>query len=75
MLEKLWVSEGLVECINEVYDNTSGTDDMRDAVIRIVVKHREELLRKPAYETLLSNGGDFAVDLVAALVHASAELR
>lgn len=66
------MSEGLVECIMEVYNNTSGASDLRTAVIDTVVKHRQDLLGKPAYEALLSNGGDFAVDLVAALVHANA---
>lgn len=61
--------------LNEVYENTSSTDSMRDAVVSIVVEHREELLRKPAYEALMSDGGDFAVDLVIALIHASAKVR
>ena len=74
MLEKLWVSEGLVECISEIYNRTSGTDDIRNAVVSVVVKHREELLRMPAYGALLSDGGDFAVDLVAALVHECANV-
>lgn len=69
------MSEGLVACVNEVYENTSGADAMRDAVVSIIVKHREELLQKPAYEALLLNGGDFAVDLVTALVHASANVQ
>lgn len=55
----------------EVSKNTSGASDLRNAVIDTVVKHRQELLGKPAYEALLFNGGDFAVDLVAALIRAT----
>lgn len=72
-LSKLWMSEGLVDCITEVYNNTPDDSALRTAVVEIVVKHRKDLLRKPAYEALLSNGGDFAVDLVTALVYDNAK--
>jgi hypothetical protein len=67
-LAKLWVSEGLVECITEVYENTLPEDDCpRMAVGRTVTQHHQELLSKRAFQYLLHQGGDLAIDLTQIL--------
>lgn len=67
-LARLWVSERLVECITEVFENTLPEDHgLRNAVVRTVAQHRDELLCKRAFQSLLHQGGDFAVDLMQIL--------
>ena len=52
-LKRLWVSEGLVDCIVEIYNNTCGANDLKAAIVRALIEHRKELLHKPAFEALL----------------------
>lgn len=67
-LTRLWVSKRLVKCITEVFENTLPEDDgLRDAVVRTVAQHREGLLYKRTFQSLLHQGGDFAVDLMQIL--------
>jgi hypothetical protein len=47
---------------------------MRTAVVRIVIEHRHELLSNPAFEHLISEGGDFAVEITGALVQTTAPM-
>ena len=64
-LTRLWVSERLVECIVEIYENTlEEPGGLREVVTRTVAQHREELLCKQAFQSLLHQGGDFVVDLM-----------
>jgi hypothetical protein len=74
LLAKLWLSESLVECVVEVFRNTIKGDGMRTAVVRIVIEHRHELLSNPAFEHLISEGGDFAVEITGALVQTTAPM-
>ncbi|KAI1312950.1 BTB/POZ domain-containing protein [Xylaria venustula] len=67
-LETLWVSELLVDCIREVYACTTPSDNgLRSAVVKIAQTYRVELWKRKAYRDLLSEGGDFVVDLMGTL--------
>ena len=68
-LDELWVSERLVGCIAEIYENTSpeSDDGMRAAVVDTCVRHVDQLLSRKAFLSLIHEGGDFAVGLVRAL--------
>jgi hypothetical protein len=57
-----------VGCIVEVFSNTISGDAMRAALVRSIIEHRKELLGKSAFEHLISDGGDFAVEMTRALV-------
>jgi len=68
-LENLWLTERFVECVAEVYANTSSgvQDGMRAAVVHTCVEHITHLLPGKAFLALLAKGGDFVVDLTRAL--------
>ena len=67
LLERLWFSERFVDCITDVFENTLPEDGLRKAVVRTAAQHRRELLQKRAFQNLLHQGGDFAVDLMQIL--------
>ncbi|KAI0173168.1 BTB/POZ domain-containing protein [Hypoxylon sp. FL1284] len=65
-LQRLWVSELFVDCIREVYSSTSESDKgLRDAVAQAAKEHSSDLWLKKAFQTLVREVGDFAVDLLA----------
>jgi hypothetical protein len=68
-LDELWVSERLVVCIAEIYENTPSENDdgIRAAVVDTCVQHVSQLLSRKAFLSLIHEGGDFAVDLMRAL--------
>ena len=68
-LDELWVSERLVGCIAEIYENTPSENDdgMRAAVVDTCVRHVDQLLSRKAFLSLIHEGGDFSVDLMRAL--------
>ena len=74
-LDDLWVSEGFVNCVAEIYANTPAANDdgMRSAVIDSSLNHVQELLSKKAFSALVEEGGDFALDLVRALAESQKE--
>ncbi|KAI3339743.1 BTB/POZ domain-containing protein [Ustulina deusta] len=64
-LESLWVSELFVDCIREIYASTTTTEHgLRGAVVEAARSHRTQLWEKRAFRDLLSEGGDFVVDLM-----------
>ena len=68
-LDELWISERLVGCIAEIYENTSpkSDDGIRAAVLDTCVRHIDQLLSRKAFLSLIHEGGDFAVSLIQAL--------
>ncbi|KAI1399436.1 BTB/POZ domain-containing protein [Hypoxylon fuscum] len=65
-LQRLWISELLVDCIKEVYSFTDDSGkDLRDAVVEVAKEHFRELWDKIAFQALVRDVGDFAVDLMA----------
>ncbi|KAI0977244.1 BTB/POZ domain-containing protein [Xylaria arbuscula] len=67
-LDILWVSELFVDCIREVYASTTPSDNgLRGAVVKTAQRHLVELWKRKAYRDLLSEGGDFVVDLMGTL--------
>lgn len=66
--EKLWMSEGFLHCIRDVYDSTvHARCKMRATVVEITRKHLNELWKTPLKD-LVRAGGDFAVDLMDQMV-------
>lgn len=66
LLGKLWVSEGFVDCIREVYSTTPNPHDrLRALVSKVAHKHISELWGKEKFREIVQDGGDFAVDLIA----------
>ncbi|KAI0547055.1 BTB/POZ domain-containing protein [Xylaria curta] len=64
-LKKLWVSELLFDCIREIYASTTPLEvGLRNAVVEVVAARRNDLWEKVAFQNLLHDGGDFAVDLL-----------
>ncbi|KAI0416378.1 BTB/POZ domain-containing protein [Xylaria grammica] len=64
-LKHLWVSELLVGCIREVYASTTQPKDrLRSVVVDIVHDYRSTLWQRKAFQDLVYEGGDFAVDLM-----------
>ncbi|TGO45842.1 hypothetical protein BCON_0361g00020 [Botryotinia convoluta] len=67
-LQAHWISDTFPECIREVYltSNSIDANPMRIAVVDTLVSHKA-LLKKPSFQELVRDGGDFAADLVLAL--------
>ncbi|KAI0859613.1 BTB/POZ domain-containing protein [Xylaria cubensis] len=64
-LEELWVSELLFDCIREIYASTTPLEvGLRNAVVEVAAVRRNDLWGKVAFQNLLHDGGDFAVDLL-----------
>jgi len=64
-LQTHWISDTFADCIREVYLSSMDTDpiEIRKTVVDVVSSHRE-LVQKPAFQELIREVGDFAVDLV-----------
>lgn len=68
-LDRLWVSELLVDCIREIYESTTESDHgLRNAVIEVVHTYRDDLWKRKAFRDLISDGGGFAVDLMSEFI-------
>lgn len=64
-IQRLWVSEQLVDCIREIYTSTTESDkELRSAVAEIGFTYRDTLGKKKAFRDLIREGGDFVVDLI-----------
>lgn len=67
-LDALWASDGFIDCIEEVYDNTPDTDlQIREEIIFTVKEHIHILRPRKRFRALLRQGGDFAIEIVRAL--------
>lgn len=65
-LEDLWISEGFIDCIREVYSSTNEAHrKLRDLVARKAHSGLAKLWVKKPFQDLIREGGDFAVDLTA----------
>lgn len=68
-VEKLWLSEKLVDCIRNIYDSTSDPDcKMRKTVVNTVYVHIDDLWQRKSLQDLLRDGGDFVVDLMGEMM-------
>lgn len=64
-IEKLWISERFPGCIREVYLSLGGNDmAMRNCVASVVSRNFEALWPKKEFKDLLSEGGDFVLDVM-----------
>ncbi|KAI0534589.1 BTB/POZ domain-containing protein [Xylaria digitata] len=64
-LENLWVSESFVACIREIYASTTESEEgLRSSVVAAAFTHQAELWQRQLFRDLISDGGDFVVDLV-----------
>ncbi len=70
-LKGLWITEGFIGCVKHVYSVTSESDEMRGLVADVSRQHLSELWKKPPFQELIREGGDFAVDLTARSIKAS----
>lgn len=60
-----WVCDELVACIREIYKNTTESETgLRRAVVEAAHKSGPELWQKKEFRDLVSEGGDFAVDMM-----------
>jgi len=66
-LSRNWDKEQFPACVREVYAVTSDSDPMRSAVTKAAIEHRKELLDEQAFLDLVSDEGEFVVDLFKAL--------
>ena len=65
-LKELWISEGFIDCITEIYDSTNESHNkLRDLVTRKAHSGLGKLWVKQQFRELIRNCGDFAVDLTA----------
>ncbi|KAI1370746.1 BTB/POZ domain-containing protein [Hypoxylon crocopeplum] len=65
-LQRLWVSGLFVDYIREVYNSTNESKKkLRDAVTQVAKERLSDLWLKKAFQSLVGEVGDFAVDLLA----------
>ena len=66
-VHELWLSESFVDCIREVYSTTNDSECMmRKSVVETARAHLQQLMRGTPFQDLISEGGDFVVDLMKA---------
>ncbi|KAI1181521.1 hypothetical protein F5B17DRAFT_277152 [Nemania serpens] len=64
-LDRLWISELLVDCVREVYASTTESEHgLRSVVIEVAYTYRADLWQRKEFRDLVHDGGDFAVDLM-----------
>lgn len=69
LLDTLWVSEGFIDCIQEVYRSAvDPKDKMRNLVLEVTHAHLGKLGKEKRFQDLVRKGGDFMVDLIAKVV-------
>ena len=68
-LSQHWISDTFPDCIREVYGvNHQSDQSMRKAVVDIAREKKEDLYQQKAFRTVLREIGDFAINLVDALI-------
>lgn len=68
-LQQHWISDTFTDCIREVYETTEQTDTaMRRATVEVARIHIKELYEEKCFQVLLWEIGDFAVDMVGAII-------
>lgn len=60
-------NQTFVDCIQEVYAVTGGSNRMRDMVARKAATRRSDLYKEQFFKNLLHKGGDFVVDMIGSL--------
>ncbi|KAL7810868.1 hypothetical protein V8C26DRAFT_409592 [Trichoderma gracile] len=68
-IKHLWVSEGFVDCIREVYGATDLGYEMRKAILQVVRLHLGELWEKKAFRLLVREGGDFPMEILGGFIN------
>ncbi|KAL7622552.1 hypothetical protein AAE478_008059 [Parahypoxylon ruwenzoriense] len=64
-LQKLWVNKSLMDCIREIYSSTNESEvELRNAVVKVAKEHLNDLWPNKAFQALVREGGNFAVDFV-----------
>ncbi len=67
-LQQHWISDTFSDCIRELYETTQLSDTaMRRAAVEVARIHAAQLYPQKAFQTLLREVGDFAVDMVGAI--------
>ena len=65
-LKDLWISEGFIDCITEIYESTDESHHkLRGLVTRKAHSGLGKLWAKQQFRELIRNCGDFAVDVTA----------
>ncbi|KAI8626743.1 BTB/POZ domain-containing protein [Xylariaceae sp. FL1651] len=68
-IREQWVHEEFPNCVREIYESTPENNrGLRDIVLNTTREHLSELWEKTDFKGLVSNGGDFVVDLIGSLV-------
>ena len=64
-IDQLWVTDGLMACLQEVYANTlKKKDKIRQIAMRTVRSNVNDLLSRSSFRRLVAEGGELAVELV-----------
>ena len=66
-MNELWVSEGFVNCIREIYNSTKESDPIRRTVVQVAKAHLAKLWIKKSFQELIREGGDFLVDFIGTI--------
>ena len=68
-LERLWISETFIDCIEDIYSGTADFDQqIKDAVAKVARDHIGDLWKKKGFQDLVRQIGDFAVDLMGMVI-------
>ncbi|KAL6880824.1 hypothetical protein J3F83DRAFT_719954 [Trichoderma novae-zelandiae] len=67
-IKHLWVSEGFVDCIRDVYGATNLGYEMRKAILQTARSHLGELWEKKAFRLLVREGGDFPMEVISGFI-------
>ncbi|OPB42614.1 hypothetical protein A0O28_0037330 [Trichoderma guizhouense] len=68
-IKTLWVSENLIDCIQEVYKLPSNVSyGIRTEIAKIVRKNLIDLWDRKAFRNLIREGGQFVIDIMKDLI-------
>jgi hypothetical protein len=63
-LQKHWISDTFMDCVQEVYSTSQDKAAIRTIVMSVAATHIQELIQKQYFQELIREIGDFAVDLM-----------
>ncbi|KFY42048.1 hypothetical protein V494_02644 [Pseudogymnoascus sp. VKM F-4513 (FW-928)] len=71
-LQQHWITDAFPDCIREVYTISMEGSSIRKAVVDAVFSHKKALVQKRAFQEVVREVGDFAIELVLKMTNSDA---